>query len=331
MIATVTGASGHLGGNLVRALVSRGWKVRALVHHDTRAIDGLNLEIVEGDVLYDEHLRRAFRGVDVVFHLAAHISVINRDRKQVEAININGVQNVIDSCFAEGVKRLVYTSSFHAHEQEPLEEPFDESRPLCDSGKLPPYNRSKAEGERLIQAAISNGLDAIIIIPVGIIGPYDFNPSHFGAILLAMARGKLPVIVNAGLDWVDARDVADGMINACQLSKYGESYILSGHRSSLKDIARQASKITGKNPPKIVLPFWMAKSSAPFVEAVDRIRKKRPLFTSISIKELDSNKSVSHAKASRELGYQPRPLQDTIADTIEWFKLNGFLNSTKQE
>jgi dihydroflavonol-4-reductase len=196
-----------------------------------------------------------------------------------------------------------------------------------NSSNSPPYNRSKALGEKIVRAAVLNGLDAVIINPAGMIGPHDFQPSHFGATLLAIAQGKLPVIVDAGLDWVDTRDVADTMIHAYELAKGGEKYILGGHWANLKDIARQVSRITGTNPPKIVLPLWLAKPSAPIVSALDRIRQKRPLFTSISMKELESNRNLSHMKASKELGYKPRPLQDTITDTIDWFKINGFLNS----
>ncbi|MFC2067784.1 NAD-dependent epimerase/dehydratase family protein [Chloroflexota bacterium] len=326
MLAAITGASGHLGANLIRALISRGWKVTAIVHCDTRALEGLPVDKVAGDVLDEESLNQAFKGADVVFHLAARISVVRWDRKQVEAINIAGVQSVVNACVSAGVKRLVYTSSFHAHIQEPLEETLDESRPLIDSGNSPPYNRSKAEGERIVQTAVLEGLDAIIIIPAGMIGPFDFQPSHFGATLLAMAQGRLPVIVDAGLNWVDTRDVADAMINACEFAKNGEKYILGGHWANLTDIAQQVAHITKNGLPKIILPLWLAKPIAPLISALDRIRRKRPLFTSISIKELNSNRDLSHVKASKEIGYKPRPLQDTITDTIDWFKVNGLIH-----
>jgi len=326
MLAAITGASGHLGANLIRALISRGWKARAIVHHDTRALEGLPIDRVSGDILDEESIIRAFRGVDVVFHLAARISVVKWDRNQVEAINIAGVQHVVNACISTGVKRLVHTSSFHAHVQEPILETLDESRPLIDSSNSPPYNLSKAAGEKIVQSAVLKGLDAVIIIPAGMIGPYDFQPSHFGATLLALAQGKLPVIVNAGLNWVDTRDVADTMICACEHAKGGAKYILAGHWANLTDIAQQVTRITRNSLPKIVLPLWLAKPSAPLVSAIDRIRRKRPLFTSISIKELNSNRDLSHVKASKELGYNPRPLQDTISDTIDWFRVNGLIH-----
>lgn len=206
-----------------------------------------------------------------------------------------------------GVKRLVHVSSFHAHMQEPLDEPLDESRPLLDPGSYPPYDHSKAEGERIVRAAITKGFDAVIINPSGMLGPHDYKPSH-----------------DAGLSWVDISDYA--MLNAYEHAKPGAKYILSGHWVTLQYIAQQVARITGTKPPRVVLPMWVAKASAPLATFVDRIRGRRPLFTSISIRELQSNPDISHAKASRELGYEPRPLEQTIADTLDWFRSHGFLS-----
>lgn len=324
-LVTVTGASGHLGASLVRALLSRGLKVRALVHCNTRALEGLDIERVTGDILDPDSLKQAFTGTDVVFHLAARISIVSWDRKQVEAVNIAGVKNVVAACIATGVKRLIHTSSFHAIKQEPLDEPLDESRPLLDAGYFLPYNNSKAEGERIVRNAVAKGLNAVIITPTGMIGPYDFRPSHFGASLLAMAKAKLPALVDAGLNWVDTRDVAEGMIRACEHAKTGAKYILSGHWVTLSDIAQQVTDITGAKALQVMLPMWLARTGAPLAALFDRIRGRRPLFTPISMKELESNKNISHAKASKELGYEPRPLQQTIADTVDWFRSYGFL------
>lgn len=326
MLAAVTGASGHLGANLVRLLIDKKWKVRALIHHDRRALEGLSIERISGDILDGESLKQAFTGADIVFHLAGRISVVRWDHKEVEAINITGVQNVVNACIATGVKRLIHISSFHAHKQEPLKEPLDESRPLLDAGNYPPYNHSKAEGERIVTAAIVKGLDAVIINPTGMLGPNDFKPSHFGTTILSMARGKLPALVNAGLNWVDIRDVADGMINACEHAEAGSKYILSGHWVTLHDINQQVADITGVRPPRVVLPMWIAKVCAPLATFYDRISGRRPLFTSISMEELESNPDISHAKATKELGYTPRPLEQTIADTVEWFRSSGLLN-----
>lgn len=326
MLAVVTGASGHLGANLVRALIEKAWQVRAVVRIDKRALEGLDIECVHGDVLERESLTRAFTGADIVFHLAGKISIVSWNRKEVEAINITGVQNVVDACKTTGVKRLIHVSSFHAHEQQPLDKPLDESRPLVGEGIYPPYNYSKARGERIVRDAIDKGLDAIIINPAGMLGPNDFKPSHFGTTILSVAQGKLPALVNAGLNWVDIRDVVQGMVIACEQAKAGAKYILSGHWAMLKEIADKVAGISGVKPPRIILPMWLAKAVAPASMLSDRIRGRSPSLTPISLKELESNPDISHAKASKDLGYKPRPLEETINDTLRWFQANGFLS-----
>jgi dihydroflavonol-4-reductase len=169
-------------------------------------------------------------------------------------------------------------------------------------------------------------MDAIIINPGGMLGPNDFKPSYFGTTLLSIARGKLPALVDAGLCWVDIRDVAGGMINACENAKPGNKYILGGRWVTLKYVAEQVARITGVNPPRMILPMWAARAFAPLAMFSDRIRGRRALFTPISLKELESNPNISHEKASRELGYQPRPLTETLEDTMNWFQSHGFLS-----
>jgi len=326
MFAAITGASGHLGANLVRALIDKEWRIKALIHQDTRALDDLGIELVSGNILNEESLKLAFTGVDIVFHLAGRISVVSWDWKEVRAVNIIGVQNVINACSATGVKRLVHVSSFHAHQQEPLNESLDESRPLFNDSTYPPYNYSKAQGESLVREAIAKGLDAIIINPTGMLGPNDFKPSHFGKAIISLAMGQLPALVNAGLNWVDNRDVVNGMIAACERADAGAKYILGGHWASLKDIAYYVNQLSKAKLPRVVLPLWLAKIGAPVATLIDRIQGKDPLFTPIAMMELESNPKISHLKASKELGYQPRQLEQTIADTIDWFRINGYLN-----
>ena len=158
------------------------------------------------------------------------------------------------------------------------------------------------------------------------LGPYDFKLSHFGETILSMAEGKLPALVDAGLSWVDIRDVAEGMIDACEQAKSGTKYFFSGRWVTLRNIAQQISSITGVRSPRVVLPMWMAKTAAPVAVFFDRIRGKRPLFTPISMRELESNPNISHDKASRELSYEHRPLEQTLTDTIKWFQSYGLLN-----
>jgi dihydroflavonol-4-reductase len=325
MTVAVTGATGHIGANLVRALINKNIPTRCLVHKRHRSIDGLDVEEVHGDVRDVDSLTRAFHGVDVVYHLAAAISLSMGDWPRLEEINVNGTRNVIEACRRAGVHRLIHFSSIHALTQEPFETPVNEERPLVDSRRYPPYDRSKAASERVVRQAMENGLDAVIIYPTAVFGPYDYMPSFFGEALILITRRRLPALVTGGFDWVDARDVVAGAITAAAEAPAGSRYLVSGHWVSMCDIAAIIAEITGAKTEKWVCPLWLAHIGAPFIEGFGYLNHKRPLYTSVSLRALKSNKNISHEKATRELGYQPRPFRETLTDTLHWFEENGQL------
>jgi dihydroflavonol-4-reductase len=296
------------------------------VHVNCRAIDGLDAESVSGDIRDLESLCRAFEGVDVVYHLAASISLSMADWTRLEEINVTGTRNVVEACLRAGVRRLIHFSSIHALVQEPFTTPVDESRPLVESRRYPPYDRSKAAAEKEIRRGIEKGLDAVIIYPTAIFGPYDFQPSFFGEALLGIAQRKLPALVRGGFDWVDVRDVVAGAMLAEKKAPAGGRYLLSGHWVSMCDIAAMIEEITGVATGRPVCPLWVARIGAPFIKGMSRLNGKRPLYTSVSLRALNSNRHISHERASRELGYNPRPFRATLADTLQWFKENGKLN-----
>ena len=326
MTVAVTGATGHIGANLVRALIDSGRSPRCLVHVNCRAIDTLNAERVSGDIRDVESLCRAFQGIDVVYHLAASISLSMADWSRLEEINVNGTRNVVEACLRTGVRRLIHFSSIHALEQEPFNTPVDESRPLVTSRRYPPYDRSKAASEREVRWGIERGLDAVIIYPTAVLGPYDYQPSFFGEALLGMAQRKLPALVRGGFDWVDARDVAAGAMLAEEKAPAGARYLLSGHWVSMCDIAAMVEEITGVSTRRPVCPLWLARVGVPFIKGMSRLNGKRPLYTSVSLRALKSNRHISRERAKRELDYQPRPFRESLADTLRWFEENGQLH-----
>ena len=234
MTVVVTGATGHLGGNLVRALLSQGRRVRALIHRDRRGLADLDVELCEGDICDPASLRQAFQGADVVYHTAAHVSIVSDEWALLEKTNIVGARNVLDAVQACGVRRLIHFSSIHALEQEPLDEPLDESRALATSRRVAPYDRSKAMGDSEVRRAAGQGLDAVILYPTAIIGPYDWRPSHVGDVLLALCCRRMPALVSSGFDWVDVRDVVAGALQAEHVAAPGSRYLLSGHWASVK-------------------------------------------------------------------------------------------------
>lgn len=325
MTVAVTGASGHVGANLVRALLAEGRQVRALVHRDTDGIEGLDVARVRGEILEPQTLRALIKGAEVVYHLAAVITLRSRKDDYARRVNVEGTRNIVNACLECGVKRLVHFSSIHAFSASPLEQVIDEKRPPCCEPRPLPYDQSKADGEAVVQEAIRDrGLDAIILNPTAILGPDDYKPSAMGQVLLDLALGKLPVLVNGGFNWVDVRDVVAGAMAAERLAKPGEKFLLGGQHLKLAELANVAREVAGIRPPATI-PIWLAYAGVPFAAAQSWITAKPPRFSVASLAALQRHQRVSHEKASRELGYQPRPIRQTIEDTYAWFRERGLI------
>ncbi len=326
MKVAVTGAAGHVGGNVVRALLARQHRVRAIVYQDTRAVDGLDVEQVRADVLDADQVRRAFDGVEWVFHLAAKVSIEGDPDGSVHRTNVLGTRHVVEACLDRRVKRLVHFSSVHALRNDPYDVPMDEQRPLADEGHAFAYDLSKAGSEREVQAGIKRGLDAVIVNPTAILGPHDFKPSRMGQVLLDLHFRRLPALVAGGFDFVDVRDVAEGAVAAAEKGRTGERYLLGSAYRSVRALATLCKDATGLRPPVFTSPLWLARLGAPFAVAWASATHTRPLFTQESLHAIAGNPNVSHDKASRELGYLPRPLAASVADTYGWFRQAGMLN-----
>jgi dihydroflavonol-4-reductase len=324
MTTLVTGASGHVGANLVRTLLAQGRPVRALIHLDRRAVEGLDIMTVQGDICEPRSLDRAFEGVETVFHLAANLSLTST--RDLETVNVSGTKNVVDACLRHRVKQMVHFSSIDAIAYNPEITMVDESSPLLQSSSYSTYGQSKAAAEREVRRGLERGLNIITIRPTAILGPFDYQPSFFGQVLLLLARGRMPGLITGGFDWVDVRDVIQGALQAEKTAPTGAEYLLSGHWASLCDVAAIVNDVAGRGVPKFVCPLWLAGIGAPFATAYARMRNKRPLFTQFSIKTVRNSKRVSHEKATRELGYQPRPLESSIEDTLNWFCEAGKLD-----
>ena len=327
-LVAVSGAAGHIGANLVRALLARGRRVRALVREHTAGLDGLPVEIVQCDVTDAEACRGALSGAAVVYHLAARISVGWDPPAPVEAVNVGGTRNVVEACLTCGVERLVHFSSIHAFAAEPVDGVIDEARPLAsaDSHTLV-YDRTKAEGERLVVAGVARGLHAVIVNPASVLGPNDFTPSAMGEVLLDLFHGRFPALVGgAGFNWVDVRDVVSAALAAEGRGRDGEHYLLTGHFMSLVELARLWGRVSGAKIPRTVVPMGLARVAAPFAATWARLRGRRALFTSDSLRVLRNHRQISHARASAELGHAPRPLEETLRDTHAWFEQAGKLS-----
>jgi dihydroflavonol-4-reductase len=325
MVVAVIGASGHIGNNLCRALLEKGYKVKALVHEHADSLEGLDLVRETGDILSPQELHNFLAGCDIVFHAAGKISIDGDKDGTVHAVNVIGTKNIVEACLSAGVHKLIYFSSIHAVEQLP-EGPLDESRPLVKGSHLL-HDQAKSDAEREVMKGIAQGLDAIIIIPTAAIGPYDFQPSLLGQGLIALYNRKLPSLVDGGFDWVDVRDIAKAAIGAMERGRSGQRYVVSGMWKTVKDLAYLVEEATGVLPPKFTSPHWLAKMGVPLVKAVSKITHAPLLYTYETLEVLvRCNRNISSLKARRELGFYPRPLSETLRDTFEWFKLSGVID-----
>ena len=318
----VTGATGHIGNVLVRQLLAKGEKVRALIlpGESLKPLDGMDVETVEADVLDLPTLLRTFQGMQGIFHLAGIISIMPGNNPEVWKVNVEGTRNVLKAVRETGIRRLVYTSSIHALQRAPHGVVMDESLPFDQNNPYGAYDRSKAAASLEVQKAAQDGLDTVIVCPTGVIGPYDFRGSEMGEVIRQAAEGQPSPYVEGAYDFVDVRDVADGLITAAEKGTRGESYIFSGHRMSVRYLLETVREITGFNFPAIKIPFGLARFASIFTPLYYRMAHAVPRFTPYSLEVLKSNSHISHAKATRELGYHPRALQDSIADAIRWFK-----------
>lgn len=317
----VTGASGHIGANLVRELLGRGYEVFTLIRQSSLALEGLDVTRVDGDILDPQSLCRAFRGVDQVYHLAAYISIKSGDNEKLELINIEGTRNVLEACQAEGVSTLVHFSSIHALKLEPLDRPVTEENPLLGerTGQGGDYDYSKAQAERLIRQNDCPALATRIIYPTAVLGPNDFRQSLFGQAILKMAHGRMPALISGGFDWVDVRDVVWAAVEAAEKGNDKDRYILSGHYLSVSEVATVIAELTGTASAKMTCPAWLAGLFAPLIEGWANLSGSAPLYTRDSLAALSTNKVMSHARAGRDLAYQPRPFRESMADVLRFY------------
>jgi dihydroflavonol-4-reductase len=316
----VTGATGHVGNVLVRKLLERGEKVRALIlpGESRESISGLNIETLDGDILHMDSVFESIQGVKGIFHLAGVISIMPGPNPFVRKVNVEGTKNILRAALEKGIKKLVYTSSIHAI-QRVESGMIDESIPYDMNNPYGAYDRSKAEATLEVLNAAHSGLDAVVTCPTGVIGPYDFRGSMMGAVIHDAATAKPTLYVDGAYDFVDVRDVAEGLISAAAYGKRGESYILSGQKISVRYLLETVREITGRNFFQMKIPFDFAKFAALFTPIYYKLANATPRFTPYSLEVLQSNSNISHAKATRELNYTPRPLYESIHDAVNWF------------
>jgi dihydroflavonol-4-reductase len=329
----VTGANGHLGNVLVRELIARGEEVVALalpgdpspalngVAVPKRAVDIRDAAGVERVIAAE--VRAAAPGGVVVIHTAGIVSIASTHSEELAAVNVGGTTNVANACLNQGVDRLIYVSSVHAIPELPHGETIAEVGDFAPERVVGGYACTKAAATALVLDAARRGLDAVVVHPSGIAGPGDFGRTHFTQLVVDYLGGKLRAYVAGGYDFVDVRDVAAGILAAAERGKRGECYILSNRYVTVRGLLQTMDRVTGVHRATVALPMTLAKLTAPLSELHYRLLRQPPLYTSYSLYTVGSNACFSHEKATRALGYCPRPLEATIADTVDWLRRQG--------
>jgi dihydroflavonol-4-reductase len=326
--AFVTGASGFVGSAVARALIDAGFAVRALVRAESPRsnLDGLDVEIAEGDMRDPAAVRRAIDGARYVLHVAADYRLWARNPDEILRNNVEGTRVVMAAAKAAGAERVVYTSSVATLKAADSLCQGDETRPLAEAEAIGSYKRSKIAAERLVESMLaSEGLPAVIVNPTAPIGPRDVRPTPTGRIVVEAASGRMPAFVDTGLNIVHVDDVAAGHVAALRNGRIGERYILGGENLTLAEMLARIARLAGRRPPRVRLPRHLVFPLAYAAEAAAYCTGREPFATVDGLRMAKARMFFISAKAERELGYQPRPTDAAIGDALQWFRAAGYI------
>ena len=323
----ITGANGFVGSAVIRQLLEEGYQTRALVRpgSDRRNLEGLPVELYEGDLAEPDSLTPGLSGCDILFHVAADYRLWIPDPDTMYRINVEGTRQLLSHAFQAGVKRAVYTSSVAALGLNADGEPANEQTPVIPDRIIGHYKRSKYLAEQAVLKLVREDKYPIIIVnPSTPVGPRDFKPTPTGRIIVDTLNRKIPAYVDTGLNIVHVDDVARGHIQALDLGQPGERYILGGENMTLKSILEEICTIAGMKPPKIKLPHNAIIPIAWIAERIAGITGREPIATVDSVRMAKKNMFFSSDKAMEKLGYKTRAAREGIADAIRWFMENNY-------
>lgn len=323
-VCIITGAAGHLARTTIARLRELNMPMRGLIMPGEQGTDDDMIRYYRGDVTQPETLEPLFEGLDgaevTVLHMAAIISIQRKISPRIYDVNVNGTKHVIAACERHGVHRLIYVSSVHAlpiPDRTSTMREIDRFAPESVDGA---YAVTKAEAAQAVLDASRRGLNALVLQPSGIVGPGDTGHNHINQLVSMYLRHRLPFGVRGGYDFVDVRDVVEGIVAAMDKGRAGQCYLLTNRFFSISELIEYMRMATGRACRKPCVPQWAARAAVPFIEGYACIAHKRPIFTRYSLYVLGSNGHFSHDKATNELDYHPRDMKLTIADTVAYMR-----------
>jgi nucleoside-diphosphate-sugar epimerase len=331
----VTGATGHLGANLVRRLLADGEDIRVLMRQgrDNGAVDSLDVERVYGDLRDGEAVDAAMRGCNRVYHCAALVSTIEGNaahKREVYDSNVLGTRHILQSAARHCVDKVVVSGSLSATGYEP-DRPSHEGMPFYPFDRHLPYGFTKHLVEHECLRAHADGLNVVVAVSCAIVGPHDYAPSRMGRVLIDYAHGQLRAYIPGGFEFVSTRDIAEGHVLAMEKGRSGQKYIISTAYSSVDDLMALYGEITGQPRPRLRLPVPMMAALAELADKTwFRAFPNRPRrFTPAAVRLLNMRRRADHEKAKRELGFQPTSLAEAVREAYEDFVRRGVITPAK--
>lgn len=328
-IAAVSGATGLIGSAVVRELVARGRKVRALVEPGvaTTNLEGLpDVELIPVDVNDREGLLAALRGANHFFHLAAIYKIWSRNPEAIWRVNVEGTTTSLLAARDAGVERIVYTSSIAAVGLGTGQTPADETTPWNIGDIANDYIASKHQAERIALRFAEAGLPVVCVNPAFPFGQGDIGPTPTGQIILNILRGDVPAVGEGGFCAIDVDDVAKAHVAAATRGRIGERYILGNHNVTLRAFFTLVADVAGVKAPKLPLPSILARSVARGMEFwSDHVSKTPPLATRKSVEYMQRYAYFDGSKAQRELEMPCTPLRTSVERAVAYFRTNGMV------
>ncbi len=325
----VTGGTGFIGAHVVRALLGKGRRVRCLVRPggNRSNLEGLPVELSEGDLRDRRSLDRALKGVETLYHVAADYRLWTRNPAELYQSNAGGTENILAAAAAAGVSRVIYTSSVGALGLTPDGSPANETTPVTREEVVGHYKKSKYDAERVAEAWVGKGLPVVIVNPSTPVGELDVKPTPTGRLVVDFLNRRLPAYVDTGLNLVDVRDVAAGHLLAAEKGRPGEKYILGNRNMTLKEILGALARITGLPAPGLRLPHAVPLAAAVVDTFLSGLLGKAPRISVESVRMSMHRMYFDASKAVRELGLPQSPVEDALARAAAWFQEHGYVRA----